>query len=353
MPSSSRSASVRLVSALVLVACSSGAGRKSSGDLSSPGKHAVGVTVDGKAREATIHVPAGLVAGTPAPVVVVLHGTGGSGAKFYESAGWVAKADAEKFVAVFPSSLKYCIYEDSNFDGKAQANEFSVTTKWADGKLGTESQGLCNAAQRDEHVSSGDGDVATATADDVKFIRTLLADLDASLELDPQRIFVTGFSNGANMAARLSVEATDLFAGAAAAGGGLRVTTVAARPMPVVVSLGSKDPSALAKTGVLEDPSDNLAAFPMDESALEVPYISGMVGEFATAMGVAPGKPAFSVETVAGEKVLRAEYAGPAANQRIVLLMVGGMTHMYPNGDNNPVVMADVLWDLFKGISLP
>lgn len=33
--------------------------------------------------------------------------------------------------------------------------------------------------------------------------------------------------------------------------------------------------------------------------------------------------------------------------------MVGGMTHMYPNGENNPVVMADVLWDLFKGIALP
>jgi poly(3-hydroxybutyrate) depolymerase len=354
MPSSlSHCAPFLLAPALVLVACSPGGGRKTSDDLSTPGMRTVGVTVDGKEREATVHVPAGLSAGTPAPVVIVLHGTGGSGANFYESAGWVAKAEAEKFVAVFPSSLKYCIYEDSNFDGKAQANEFSVTTKWADGKLGTESQGLCNAAQRDELVSSGDGDVATATADDVTFIRTLLAELDTSLDLDPKRISVTGFSNGANMAARLSVEATDLFAAAAAAGGGLRVTTLAARPMPVVVSLGSKDPSALAKTGVLEDPSDNLAAFPMNESALEVPYISNMVGEFATAMGISPGKPTFAIETVAGEKLLRAEYTGPAANQRIVLLMVGGMTHMYPNGDNNPVVMADVLWDVFKEASLP
>ncbi|MBM4360568.1 MAG: hypothetical protein FJ096_20875 [Deltaproteobacteria bacterium] len=277
-------------------ACSSGGGKKPSGDLLSPGKHTVAVTVDGQEREATVHVPAGLVAGTPAPVVVVLHGTGGSGAKFYDTAGWVEKADAEKFIAVFPSSLKYCIYEDSNFDGKAQANEFSVTTKWADGKLGTDSQSLCDAAQRDEHVSSNDGDVATATADDVTFLRTLLDELDGSLDLDPKRVSVTGFSNGANMAARLSVEATDLFAAAAAAGGGLRVTTVAARPMPVVVSLGSKDPTALAKTGVLEDPSDNLAAFPMNESALEGPYIGGLVGDFATAMGISASKPTAAVE---------------------------------------------------------
>jgi poly(3-hydroxybutyrate) depolymerase len=93
----------------------------------------------------------------------------------------------------------------------------------------------------------------------------------------------------------------------------------------------------------------------MNESALEVPYISDMVGEFATAMGFgfSPAKPAFAIDTVSGEKVLRAEYAGPAANQRVVLLMVGGMTHMYPNGDNHPVVMADVLWDVFKEASLP
>ena len=91
----------------------------------------------------------------------------------------------------------------------------------------------------------------------------------------------------------------------------------------------------------------------MDESALDVPYISGMVGEFATAMGMTPGKPDYAIETVTGEKILRAEYSGATANQRIVLLMVGGMTHMYPNGDNNPVVMADVLWDVFKDVSLP
>lgn len=373
MSSLSRCAFGWLASALLLVACSGGGGKTTSDDPGTddpgtddptpddptpqepltPGRHEVAVTVEGREREATIHVPQGLVVGTPAPVVVVLHGTGGSGARFYESAGWVAKAEAEKFVAVFPSALKYCIYEDSNFDGNAQANEFSVTTKWADGKLGTESQGLCNDAQRERLVSASDGDVATVVADDVTFVRTLLAALDASLELDPKRVYVTGFSNGGNMAARLSVEATDLFAAAAVAGGGLRVSTVAARPMPVVVSLGSRDPSALAKTGVLEDPDDNLSSFPMDESALEVPYLSELVGEFATAMGMSPEPPAFSIETVAGEQVLRAEYAGPEANQRIVLLMVGGMTHMYPNGDNHPVVMADVLWDVFRESSLP
>src|SRR5688572_21968841 len=55
--------------------------------------------VDGYPREYIVYVPAGATArmgaGEQVPLVLMLHGTGGDGTKFFNISGWREKADAE------------------------------------------------------------------------------------------------------------------------------------------------------------------------------------------------------------------------------------------------------------------
>lgn len=61
--------------------------------------------------------------------------------------GWVEKADALGFIAVFPSALAYCLGDDEDFDGVVEPDEYKVTTKWAAGALGTAAMPLCSEEQ--------------------------------------------------------------------------------------------------------------------------------------------------------------------------------------------------------------
>ena len=53
------------------------------------------------------------------------------------------------------------------------------------------------------------GDACKRGVDDVAYVRALLADVGARIDVDPKRVFATGFSNGAALAHRLACEAAD------------------------------------------------------------------------------------------------------------------------------------------------
>ena len=56
-------------------------------------------------RVAHVHIPKGFKADSKPPLVLVLHGAGGSGPYVLNKDGWAAKADQEGFVAVAPDGL--------------------------------------------------------------------------------------------------------------------------------------------------------------------------------------------------------------------------------------------------------
>ncbi len=58
-------------------------------------------------------------------------------------------------------------------------------------------------------------------ADDVRFLSALIDALSAEFHIDPSRIFVTGFANGAAMTYRLACERPGKIAAIAPVGGGL------------------------------------------------------------------------------------------------------------------------------------
>ncbi|MBV8666951.1 MAG: dienelactone hydrolase family protein [Burkholderiaceae bacterium] len=88
----------------------------------------------------------------------------------------------------------------------------------------------------------------TQNIDDVGFTRAIVADVVKRADVNPDRVYILGFSNGAHMAFRLAMEAPDLVAGVIAIAANLPTAenTVCrfaeGRAVPVVFINGTKDP---------------------------------------------------------------------------------------------------------------
>ncbi len=168
----------------------------------------ISMTVGGRTRTSRLIVPAH--ATTDAlPLVIVLHGGGGSGEKMLSYTGFADVAAANGFAAAFPDGI------DNN---------------WNDG--------------RDNKFSNA----SSENVDDVGFIRALIDDNVSRGNLDRGRVFVTGISNGAMMSTRLACEATSLFAGVAAVSGtgpvGFEERCRPSTSIPILQIHGTADPLA-------------------------------------------------------------------------------------------------------------
>lgn len=111
------------------------------------------------------------------PLVLVLHGGGGNAANAEEMTGFTEKGRREGFIAVYPQ-------------GSSRFRQVLLT--W--------NAGHCCGYAMERRV------------DDVGFIDALLDTLIATNPVDPQRIYVTGMSNGAMMSHRLGIELPHRFA---------------------------------------------------------------------------------------------------------------------------------------------
>jgi polyhydroxybutyrate depolymerase len=203
-----------------------------------PGVNCRTVEVDGAERRYVVYVPDRRPpAGHRAPVVFMFHGSSGTGEKFLRTSGWREQADATGLVAVFPTGLRYRVLESGR-----------RTTKWND-------FGLAEDIDLDERPPGYPED-APMPADDVGLIDWILEDLLARLPVDDRRIYASGFSNGANFAARLSVERSTRIAAAAYSAGGLEQPQSPGRAVPTYVSVGTRDQRILEDTGETELPLD-------------------------------------------------------------------------------------------------
>jgi polyhydroxybutyrate depolymerase len=93
--------------------------------------------------------------------------------------------------------------------------------------------------------------------DDVEFIRTLIRNLTAKYNIDQDRVFLVGFSNGAFMTERFAVEHPDLVAGVAVISGtiGTKASTLQpSAPVPMLLTHGAKDTRVAYNGG--ESPGD-------------------------------------------------------------------------------------------------
>jgi polyhydroxybutyrate depolymerase len=180
----------------------------------------VRVEVGGGGRTAMLHLPKGFSG--PAPLVLLLHGSGGTGAAILENSRLAEAADRHGFVLVAPDAG---IAVDKGFVWNIP--------------------GVPSVAGR----MPGPGD-----ADDVAFLKSTIDWLSANRCVDRGRVYATGLSGGGRMTSWLGCVAADRFA-AIAPVVGLRAgnplaadprvpdpaTCAPSRPMPVIAFAGDAD----------------------------------------------------------------------------------------------------------------
>src|SRR5689334_15757055 len=91
-----------------LAGCRRAGGASADGGTTGPvvaGTTTHTITVDGRRRTFRVYRPAKLPAGTPAPLVVMMHGALGTGAQAEAAYGWDAEADRGNFLVVYPDGL--------------------------------------------------------------------------------------------------------------------------------------------------------------------------------------------------------------------------------------------------------
>jgi polyhydroxybutyrate depolymerase len=155
--------------------------------ITKPGDYTFSLTHDGLERKYRVHVPSTYDSARPGAVLVALHGGGGD--MNYQASdehyGLISKSDREGFIAVFPNGY----------------------SKHSSGRFATWNAGACCGEARDNKV------------DDVGFIKDVVAHVRQQLNVDRNRIFATGMSNGAMMSYRLACELSDTFSAIAAVAG--------------------------------------------------------------------------------------------------------------------------------------
>ncbi|HVO79359.1 MAG TPA: PHB depolymerase family esterase [Terriglobales bacterium] len=181
--------------------------------LTVAGKHASGsarrrasadnrgtIVVSGTTRTYLLHVPASLNQAKPAPLVLVFHGGGGHARNMPRFTKFDRLADEQGFIVAYPEGLN---------------------KHWSD------SRGL-------------------SPADDVGFVRALIAELERSQNVDPKRVYATGISNGGFFSQRLACDLADKVAAAASVAATMPEPLVPmckpARPVSVMFMQGTEDP---------------------------------------------------------------------------------------------------------------
>ena len=136
------------------------------------------ITPDGRTRYYLLYIPASYSKGTPAPLVLNFHGGGGNGQNQQDISLMNATAKKYGFVLAYPYGTS------------------SLGTDPAYLKFVFNSGSCCGFA-------------ASAKVDDVLFTKMLIERISEAYSIDKDRVYSTGFSNGASLSHRLGCELSE------------------------------------------------------------------------------------------------------------------------------------------------
>lgn len=314
--------SVRRTLAVTILAATSVAGTASPGRGAgtglAPGTHERSVDSGGRARSYLVHVPAKLP--EEAPVVLAFHGGGSNAEVMRRYSGLDATADAEGFVAVYPSG----------------SGRLEGALTWNGGSC-------CGHARRRE-------------VDDVAFVAALLDDLGAVMRIDRRRVFATGISNGGILAYRLACELSDRIAAIAPVAASLEVTSCRpGRAVPVIHVHGTEDEFIDYGGGAgPRSITGTLFASPV-ASVRRLAEIDGCEGE--PLRSALPDR-----DPEDGTRVIRESYGGCREGAAVELYTIEGGGHTWPGhgsraaflGRNSrDVDVNDLMWAFFEAHPMP
>lgn len=315
---------------------------KSGEHVSEPSaKETYTIESEGVDREFIVYRPESIPDEEEVPVVFMYHGSGQSGEQFYDISGWKEEADKEGFMVVFPTALKYHVFNDEKIvHGELETNVAVYQTKWNDFGL----EDILDPAYPNQTLR-----------DDVLFTQAMVDFVNENYATDTSRFYATGFSNGGGFTSRLSVQMTHVFAAYAPTSSAARLTAENAdmmddysddfAPRPTAHMIGEKDPKLTYGYGV--------DAFALDESIMDEDnnVRLAIINPRLIFYNLSPeytyskeGKLShFTFETPADPSKPFAPYE---------FAVVEGMNHIYPNGTNIRLSAPNVYWDFFEQYSL-
>lgn len=228
----------------------------------------------------------------PWPVVVMLHGTGGSAAFAADETRLVPFASEAGFVVAFGDGVTANPAEPPRFLTNPQ--------RWNDG-------------------STSPGSPFHTDTDDVGYLADLIADVLARADGDPRRVYLTGFSNGAGMAFRFAAARSELLAAVAPVAGYCPASVpTPARPVPTRFIIGDAD--------LLLPLDGGPVRLPWGNRTVTRPPIRETVWRWAERLGC-PMPPA---PAAARDGVTDVRFA--AAGCDFAWLTVHGLGHHWPGG---------------------
>jgi polyhydroxybutyrate depolymerase len=193
----------------------------STGDLK-PGRNDVEFDHQGRTRTVVIMVPRTTAIPPEGwPLVMMLHGAGGSSTNVIESTGWAEMGAKEGFVTVFPNGTPRDESKPESFSRNPQT--------WNSGAKSS--------------LSSGASSAIAKNIDDVGFLAQLIRRVCRQLKTDPRRIYVAGHSNGAQMAYRFASERSTMVAAVGVmAGHSYADQKPLDSPVSLIQIVGDRDP---------------------------------------------------------------------------------------------------------------
>ncbi len=267
-----------------------------------PGTSAVGsVLSEGLVRLYRLHVPLGYQPSHLTPLVLSFHGHGSSAKNQEHLTHFSDLADRDGFLVVYPQG-----------------------TVGPDGKTGW-----------------GTGPAKDPIVNDVRFVSDLLSRLQATLCVDPQRIYATGFSNGGALAAMLACTMAGRIAAFAPVSGSyfpLAGGCHPSRPVPILEVHGTDD-----------------LVVPYEGSfLLNLPAVPFWLAGWARQDGCASGPEVFYQQgDVTGE-----EWMHCRGDATVVHYRIDGGRHIWPFALSLPASAlrfnaTDLIWSFFTVHALP
>jgi poly(3-hydroxybutyrate) depolymerase len=282
------------------------------------GEHTRTIAVGDLQRRYRVHVPTKYDAANPTPVVVVFHGGGGNPESMVRLSGMNAKSDQVGFIVVYPYGSGLNPERGLTFNGG----------------------GCCGYAMQRK-------------IDDVGFTRALLDDLAKVANVDTNRVFATGLSNGGIMSHYVASELSDRIAAIAPVGGPLMMDAPnAKRPVPVMHFHGTGDEFAPFKGGFGKGAAGG-------KGVTDFNSVDHTIQSWVKANGCKPEPEVIALPDKAddGMKSTRRTWSGGKDGSEVVLIEIENGGHTWP-GMEPPVAMLgestkdisanDLMWEFFQ-----
>jgi polyhydroxybutyrate depolymerase len=266
-----------------------------------------------------LHVPPDYDPAQPLPLIIMLHGLASNGEMMQEVTGWDEVADREGLIVAYPDGMLYPLRWNANSNMNLEI-------------------------------------------DDVQFFRELMAEVSTVVSVDPMRVYVNGFSNGATMSIRLGCQAADVVAAIGLVDPGiLTEETLAgcspARPVAGIEFVGTGDVGTMSR-GELDRSHQEFTPLIGWLLKVDSDYEALPLRAWGDRWAALNGCDPMAEQLQTGGNVRGIRYDNCQGNGEVVVYTLEGMGHQWPGGDpfppwlsgapNDEIDATEEMWAFFE-----